>query len=217
MLVMQTSPSGTEHAFELSGGRPCLDFVNTVGGDRAAAPRERLAGYADLVSWARQAGTVDPAQARRLLAEARRRPREADGAHREALALREALYRVFLAAAERREARAEDVALLSSWLGRSLAHRRLARRGGSYALGWEDAPNALDAPLWPVVISAADLLQDGAGLERVRVCGMHETHECSWVFLDQTRARTRRWCSMKDCGNKAKARRHHARARQPAQ
>jgi predicted RNA-binding Zn ribbon-like protein len=48
----------------------------------------------------------------------------------------------------------------------------------------------------------------------VRVCGLFETHECSWLFVDETRAGTRRWCSMQDCGNKAKARRHHRRARE---
>ncbi len=214
MLVMGTTPSGTsEYRYDLSGGRTCLDFVNTVSGDRHDAPRERLGSYASLLAWARQAGVLDEARARRLLAEARRRPADADAVHREAIALREALYRVFLAAVERREPPGGDLAHLSSSIGRALARRRLERRDGGFGLAWEDATDALDAPLWRVSASAADLLTSGGELERVRVCGLHETHECSWLFMDATRGRTRRWCSMKECGNKAKARRHYARAK----
>jgi predicted RNA-binding Zn ribbon-like protein len=213
-MVVTTTPTGTgEYQFELSGGRPCLDFVNTVSGDRHGEARERLNGYADLVAWARQAGLVDAAQARRLAAEARRRPADADAVRRDALALREALFAVLSAAAERREPPEDDLARVSSFVGRALAHRRLACCEGGIALGWDDAAIALDAPLWPVAASAAELLTSRGDLVRVRVCGLHETHECSWVFLDTTRAHTRRWCSMSSCGNKAKARRHYARAR----
>ena len=214
MRVMADAPTGTGFHYELTGGRLCLDFVNTVSGDRSADPRERMAAYADLVAWSRQAGAVDADHARRLLAQARRRPADAEAVHREALALREALYRLFTAVAEGRDPAAPDLALLSDHLARALSHRRIERAGRACcALAWSDAPGALDAPLWRVASSAADLLTSESELRRVRVCGLHETHECSWIFMDQTRAGTRRWCSMKDCGNKAKARRHYERTR----
>jgi predicted RNA-binding Zn ribbon-like protein len=212
MLVMTSAP--TEHAFELTGGRLCLDFVNTVSGDRAGKPRERLATYAELLAWSRQAGAVEPDHAARLLAEAGRRPADAEAVLRDALALREALYGTFTAVAAGGEPAAADLARLSDHLARALAHRRIARAGPACcALAWSDPPDALDAPLWRVAASATDLLTSETDLRRVRVCGLHETHECSWVFMDQTRAGTRRWCSMKDCGNKAKARRHYERKR----
>ncbi len=202
-----------EYEFELTGGRLCLDFVNTVSGDRAGRTRERLSSYADLVSWARQTGAIDEPYAQRLLHEAKGRPSEAARTLREAIAFREALYRTFAAIAERRDADANDVSHVSSALGPALAHRRLDRTGATFTLGWEDPPRALEAPLWRVAESAASLLSSGHELERVRLCGMHETHECSWVFMDATRAGTRRWCSMKDCGNRAKARRHYKRSK----
>jgi predicted RNA-binding Zn ribbon-like protein len=214
MQVMSAAPAGTEYRYEFSGGRLCLDFVNTISGDRAGTPTERLGTYADLAKWARQADVLDDAAARRLLADARRRPADADATHRDALALREALYRIFTAIAAGGAAPAGDLARLSDHLARALSHRRLVPGGPACcALVWDDPPGALDAPLWRVVASAAELLTSGDDLARVRVCGMHETHECSWVFIDGTRARTRRWCSMKECGNKAKARRHYERAK----
>jgi predicted RNA-binding Zn ribbon-like protein len=217
MLVRDTSMAETashEFTFELSGGRLCLDFVNTVGGMRERAPKEHLARYADLLAFARQTGIVDAARARRLQAEARRRPGDADAVLLEALALREALYRIFLARARHGPLAPADVARLDAALGRALAHRRLARAGDAWTLGWDDAPDALDAPLWPVIESAAALLTDASAIGRVRVCGMYEDEECSWLFVDETRAGTRRWCSMQDCGNRAKARRHYRRHRE---
>ena len=48
----------------------------------------------------------------------------------------------------------------------------------------------------------------------MRLCGATYEDGCGWVFLDETKNRRRRWCSMKDCGNRAKARRHYARQRE---
>jgi len=67
----------------------------------------------------------------------------------------------------------------------------------------------LAAPLWPVAWSAADLLTSGR-VARVRACA---DRRCGWMFLDASRSRRRRWCSMEACGNRAKARRHYRRQR----
>ena len=45
------------------------------------------------------------------------------------------------------------------------------------------------------------------------MCGLSEENECTWIFLDETKNHSRRWCSMRDCGNRAKARRHYERAK----
>jgi predicted RNA-binding Zn ribbon-like protein len=203
--------------FDLSGGRLCLDFVNTVGGMRGVKPNEHLAGYTDVVEFALQAGAIAEDRARKLVAEARRRPADAARTFRAAVELREALYRVFLARATEAEPAAEDLARLDAALRDSFVHRRLvrARADQGYTWDWDDGV-ALDAPLWPVVASAAELLTSAAELERVRVCGLYESSECSWLFVDETRAHTRRWCSMKDCGNRAKARRHWAKTKEGA-
>jgi predicted RNA-binding Zn ribbon-like protein len=211
---MDGTPPGTAWQFELTGGRLCLDFANTVSGTREWDARDRLRDYPTLVSWGRQAGALSEPQARRALAEARRRPADAEAAFREAIAIREAIYRCFLAFAQGREPRAGDLEILSAALGRALAHRRIQRGAERCcALGWDDAPGALDAVLWPVVASAAELLVSGDELARVRVCGLYDSKECGWLFLDETKSHTRRWCSMKDCGNRAKARRHYRRVR----
>ena len=47
--------------------------------------------------------------------------------------------------------------------------------------------------------------------DRIRIC---DSDGCKWVFYDTSRTARRRWCDMATCGNRAKAARHRARARQ---
>src|SRR6266702_2150850 len=192
------------HLFELSGGQLALDFVNTVGGMRGEQPKEYLRGYEDLLAFGVQTGSVSEEQARQIADEARRRPADAAAALAQAKDLREALHRVLVRRVDGQVPDPTDLALLGAALGRALSHRRLASGEGCCSLGWDGTPN-LDAPWWPALAAAADLLASRDDLARVGVCG--------WLFVDRTKARTRRWCSMQDCGNRAKARRHYAKVK----
>jgi len=204
-----TSSGPAEHVFDLSGGAPCLDFANTVGGRGRETPVERLRGYADLVAWSRQAGLVDRRRAAALARLAAERPREAARALAAAVELREALFRVFASVATDRRPPAPDLEALNRWLPRALRRLRLARAGEGFAWRWVDDPDALEAPLWPVARSAAELLT-GPDLAALRECA---DDRCRWLFLDRTRNHSRRWCDMKSCGNRAKVRRHYRRRR----
>ena len=199
----------TAAALKLLGGRLCLDFANTVDWHASDHPQEFLNSYADLVGWSEHAGVLSAPQAQALLREAQRRPADATTAHRRALALREALYRLFSSLAHGRRAAKDDLAELHDALTRALPQLRLAWLGGRFTWTWAEDPLALDRMLWPVAWSAARLLTSDE-LGRVREC----TGEgCGWLFLDQSRNRSRRWCAMEDCGNRAKARRYYARRR----
>lgn len=200
-----------EWVFEFVGGAPCLDFANTVSGDRRVAPKERIHGYGDLVSWARQAELLTPAQSRALLLRAQRDPAAASQAHAEALALRDSIFEIFFALSEGKRPAPAHLDRLNRALAEALAHRRVVQSGRNFALGWEDADD-LRRILWPVALSAAELLAH-ADHAPVKLCGLWDTTGCSWLFVDESRNHSRRWCSMKDCGNVAKARRHYARTK----
>ncbi|HWT23248.1 MAG TPA: CGNR zinc finger domain-containing protein, partial [Solirubrobacteraceae bacterium] len=66
----------------------------------------------------------------------------------------------------------------------------------------------LRSPLWPVAVAAVDLLRDPERLARLKQCG-----HCRWLFLDASRNRSRRWCSMEHCGTAAKIDARRARGR----
>jgi predicted RNA-binding Zn ribbon-like protein len=127
-----------------------------------------------------------------------------------ALELRGAIYRIFSSRAQRRDVPIDEVERINELLGETLSRRRIGQRDGDFVWSWtEDDVDDLRAPIWPIVESAATLLTSG-DLDRVRECN---AEDCNWLFLDRSRAGTRRWCSMKSCGNRAKARRHYRRQR----
>jgi predicted RNA-binding Zn ribbon-like protein len=200
---------------KLVGGDPCLDFVNSVGGRQAARVRaDKLGTYADLVAFAVHAGLTSEADGRALARRAAAAPAAARAVHGRALALREALYRALRALMLTRHPSAADLALVSAELAAAGRHAQLAAGGGSLRLEWRDAARQLDSPLWALARAAGELLVSAPRLARLRQCG---GADCGWLFLDQSRNRSRQWCTMEDCGNLSKVRRfrerHAARGR----
>jgi predicted RNA-binding Zn ribbon-like protein len=201
-----------EYVFDLSGGRLCLDFANTVGNRNGQRPSEHLNRYCDLVGWGRQAGLLPGDDAWELLREGAGRPAEAENVLVRARALREALYTIFSARAAGRTAPAADLAQLNAALPEALARLHVAPAGHGFVWHWRAEPADLDRMLWPVLRSAAELLTSD-DLPLLRLCA---SETCAWLFMDTSRNRTRRWCDMKVCGNRAKARRHYRRRRDAA-
>ena len=193
--------------FELNGGLLCFDFTNTVDKRPLEDRRDHLASYADLVSWGEQAGGITAADGRRLRQLAARRPGEGRAALRRARQVREAIFAIFHAVAGGRKLPREDLDTLNAALPGALGRQRLVPARDRMAWDYSDEPENLDRVLFPVVRSAAELLT-GDDLDRVRECC---SDCCAWLFLDTSRNRTRRWCDMTVCGNRAKARRHYAR------
>ena len=109
-----------------------------------------------------------------------------------AIELRETLHRLFDAEAQDKTPAARDLAALNEALAAAPNRTALRRERGAY--GWDidvKSGTAL-ALLAPVLWSAGDLLA-GPRLDRVRRCA---NPECGWLFLDDSRAGKRRWCSM---------------------
>ncbi len=195
--------------FEMVGGRTCLDFVNTGSQRRNGPFKERLETYEDLLTWAIQAEQlteVEAADLRRLAAAA---PAEAAAVVERGRALREAVYRVFTKRSAGEELPAEDLKLISVEYGRAAVNRLLTPAGvGVCTFDWQ-THLSLDRPFWPVAVSATNLVAS-SDAERVKECA---TDNCNWLFLDASKNRSRRWCEMKECGNREKARRHYHKSK----
>ncbi len=199
----------------LVGGRRCLDFVNTVDSHKKTRPKEYLIDYAALAVWGRHAGLLGEATALELVREAERRPDAAADVLRRARELRGALYRIFSDIASQRTLQQAGaapgarlaLATLNAMLGAAPRRSQLVYDPPGFRWDWDDVVDPLEQPLWQVLWSAVDLLTT-ADVARVGEC---QGENCSWLFFDTSRAHSRRWCSMEDCGNRAKARRHYAR------
>jgi predicted RNA-binding Zn ribbon-like protein len=193
-------------SFELSGGALCLDFANTWG-DRERPETDKLGGYDDLLAFGRQAGLLAAGEDTHLAGQAEERPQAAAEVLERSRSLRETLYRIFSALADSREPATEDLEELNAILPEALSHLRVEPRESGFVWTWAGADGPLDKPLWPVLRSAAELLTSEDRVQ-VRECA---GATCTWLFLDRSRNRSRRWCSMETCGNRAKARRHYHR------
>jgi predicted RNA-binding Zn ribbon-like protein len=200
----------TAHASNLAllGGELCLDFVNTVESRGADHSQEFLVTYSDLVAWSRHVGVLTAVEAECLLHEATARQAEAEAVHRRAIALRETLYKVFLSIVEGQPAEVRDLEQLNAALAPALSRLRIVPLQVGFAWDWHVQDGDLDRMLCPIVRSTAELLANGP-LDRLKQCA-----GCGWLFLDGSRNRTRRWCDMRVCGNRAKARRHYERQRE---
>jgi predicted RNA-binding Zn ribbon-like protein len=199
----------------LIGGDSTLDFVNTVTG-RVSDPAggsvvsdDKLVRYEDLLDWARHAELLTAAQTRALARLAKRRPQEAVRVLSRAISARETLYRVLMALMRGRRPAPRDLAALNAEIAAARSRERLVP--GATALEWAAAePGArLDSVLWPVW-RAAEALLTSPEISRLRECG---GDGCGWLFVDRSRNRSRRWCTMDDCGNVSKVRRFRERRR----
>jgi predicted RNA-binding Zn ribbon-like protein len=191
----------------LLGGRLCLDFVNTVD-PREPAGHDFLPDYAHLLAWAIGMAVLDDEQIRGVQAALRRRPMQAAKVHAAAIELRETLYRVLRAAAERRPPSRRDAETVVAGAAHLQTRRRLWSSGVNWRWDW-DQDDPLRLPCLIVLDDAVDLLT-GDDLYRLGVCACEA---CGWLFADATKNHSRRWCSMAGCGNRAKTRRHYQRQR----
>lgn len=213
---MKTKEATQSAAAEMNliGGRLCLDFANTVGGRESGAASaqvvsDKLNDYSDLVAWSRHAGILAEDEARALLREGERRGADAAAALERAVALREAIYRICKATLSGERLKTADLETLNAELLEARSHERLVCAADSFTWEWVDAKKALDRMLWPIARSAAEILTTG-DLSRLRECG---GAGCGWLFEDVSRNRSRQWCVMQDCGNRAKVQRFRTRMR----
>jgi predicted RNA-binding Zn ribbon-like protein len=181
------------------GARPSLDLVNTRR-ERWRRQVETLVTPADLSRWLLGAGLTD------------RPMRVARDELEEARELREAIDACVRAVVAGDPPPRSAVALVDDWLVLAGGRPQLRVVGGSAVLGERAAADSARRALGMVALDAARMLGT-AERDRIRICA---SDTCSARFYDRSPAGARRWCSMRTCGNAAKARRHRERLREVA-
>jgi predicted RNA-binding Zn ribbon-like protein len=193
----------------LLGGRPCLDFVNSLDWRGTEQPVEFLHTYQDLVAWCRHVGTLSDQEAQRLLQKAQTLVREGSRILQDAIKLREIIYRIFVALADGRPAAKRDLEIFNQYFSETMKQSRIINTKEGYFWDTAGDKSKLDCILNPIIRSAADLMVSGER-HRVKKCG---DPACGWLFLDTSRNKSRRWCDMSDCGNRAKASRFYKKSK----
>ena len=180
-------------------GHLALDFCNTAGEHLAERPDELLRGWESFLRWATQVGLIRPESYFELLR------------HTEPvvpiLRLRDAIYRVGLAVADKRPISEQDLAFLRDHANA----RRPETEVHNHAVRWKPAPRHASEQLCAVLAGEALSLLCSPQAARIGIC---EGGTCGWLFLDESRGKRRRWCDMNDCGSRAKARRYYEKQKE---
>jgi predicted RNA-binding Zn ribbon-like protein len=191
--------------FQLCAGNPALDLVNTVDNRFSADPTELLPTYAELLRFTVQLRLLSAEQARKL--NKTTGEQEATRIVAAVVALREALSAVLYAWVDGSKPAAAQMDILQQQFQSAALHRKLCPGKPVLQWSWCEAEQLPQIPLWKLAQAAADLLLSPQA-SLIKDCG---APTCRWLFLDVSKNHTRRWCDMKICGNRVKARRHQAR------
>ena len=165
-----------------------IDFVNTVDLRPYA---ESLATPAELAAWLVERGLLDEGQ------------KATKTELVEALSVREAL-RDLLAAQNGLET---DVAAATAALDEAACRARLTLRFATEAATLEPAAAGVRGAIGRLLAEVSAGMADGTW-SRMKAC---RADDCRWAFLDTAKNRSRAWCSMQSCGNRAKANAYRAR------
>ena len=193
--------------FEFTGGNLCLDFANTVDNRKSEHENELLTDYSRLLRWGEESGAISRKTAESLNGWASESPGNALLILRQSIQLRDAIYDIFSAISHRRGIPTTALATLNKAAQHASDHAEVVHTNRHFAWQWILPENHLDSMLWPVARAAAELLISDE-LAYVRQCA---SETCAWLFLDKTKNHRRRWCDMKSCGNRDKARRYYQR------
>jgi predicted RNA-binding Zn ribbon-like protein len=187
---------------DLVGSELALDFTNTSSGRGAPSHQEHLRAFSDVVNWAEHAKVVTPEDAAFIRSAVTGDPEESQRLFTLALQTRELVWAIASAMAEARAVPEELRQALTAAHAANLANAHMEVRGGAYIWAWSVHRSIASAILGPITLSALTLLME-KDLSRTKRC---EGHECGWLFFDTTKNKTRRWCEMRVCGNRAKVR-----------
>ncbi len=197
--------------FGNSDGPCCLEFTGTLDHRSGRTkPKDYLKSYFCIVTWAETEGFITDTEAQALSKRAEEYPLHAKAVLNRAVLLREAIYRIFSSIAENQEPDESALDMFNDELVFLMGKTGIVFTGAGFEWDWTNDDETLDRVLWPMIESASYLLISER-LERVRKCA---AEDCNSLFMDLTKNRSRRWCDMKGCGNRAKARKHYRKAKQ---
>lgn len=193
------------------GEHPCLDFVNTeimVDG----RPTDLLESYDDWARWCAAAKIVEAEAARSLSARFNGTP-QGEKALKRARVLRATLREMAEGLAQGREVSAETLSAINAVLRGRIGFEQVARLKTGFEVRFGTRNDETSEMLEEAVAASAAAFVRDADQTRVKKCG---NPNCVLVFLDTTKSRTRRWCSMGLCGNRHKAAAHYGRVKERA-
>lgn len=197
-LVFIMSEAKTIQTLRLDGGIACLNFVNTKDNRSKDAGIDYLHHYRHLLDLCERLEVMPPKTRQVLERLAKAYPDQAKQEFDKAIALRELIYRVLSQLVEKGKPPELELQQLSTQVANALSYLELHFEKNSREMKLIFTRPALEQPSWLMLQSVAELLTSKE-LSLLKKCP-----GCYWLFLDRSKNKSRKWCSMATCGDVSK-------------
>ena len=196
-----------EETFELNENFLCIDFLNTLDWRERDEPRESLKNYTDLLDWAERKRLLTSAEAKVLLKKSKSKPHEAEKALGEAQNFRALRDHISATTSAAKRSTAKAIKSFNVVLRDALGHLELELSDGQFSLEILCKTDLLSPILWPIAISAAQLLSSEE-LSRIGIC--QDDDGCGYFFYDTSKNQSKKYCGS-NCASRAKVRRFRSK------
>ena len=184
--------------YKLIGGLICFDFTNTVSWRETEHPHEWFDSFDNFTKWTEITDILEKEQAKELLKTLQGSREEGERHLNKMIEIREFLFNLFNHQVREGSIRPDDLQRLGV-LGQSVYnHQMLAPSGSSYQWTWRNDISPLDKIHYTVIGAALEVITRH-DLSRIKKCP-----SCQWLYMDMSKNKSRRWCTMEDCGNRHK-------------
>ena len=198
MNKLTLNPGAYKGKYKLIGGKLCFDFTNTVSWRELEHPHEWLDSIDNLASWAQMAEILSTKEARnlkRLLFD-----QNEDGIKKlqQLKDTREIIYNIFNCVIHQTSPSEKDMKNINRLVKKAMSHLELVPSPDGFELAWQIDLSGMDKIHYSTIRSAVQVLTT-KDLTRIKKCP-----SCQWLYLDMSKNKSRRWCTMEDCGNRHK-------------
>ncbi|UOQ43738.1 CGNR zinc finger domain-containing protein [Halobacillus salinarum] len=181
----------------VSGGNLGLDFINTANYKNGEIVEEWLFNVSDFIDWASHLNIGNNFSADLNNSD--------ESFFEDIIQLRFSMYNIVTALINAREVNEQDVTIFNNWLKRANSSLEIRiDKSGDIVEGYSTNRD-LESLLYPVVHSFKNLLESNH-IKKVKQCS---SDACNWLFIDNTKNKSKQWCTMDVCGNREKAKRHY--------
>ncbi len=193
--------------FIFVGNNRCLDFINTQIIEKGR-PVDLLGDFSDLVEWLKRAGVLDSTEAKKVLKRWDNKP-QGERTFERSWAFRAILGEMVEKIVKGKSVQQPTIDAINDLFSHGIGYTQLTRAQDGFKTRFHIESDAAIHLLVPIAESASDLLCYG-DLSLIKKC---ENPNCVLYFYDISKNHTRRWCSMRICGNRTKVAAHYRRNR----
>ena len=197
------NPTSRAGSLPLVGAELAFDFTNTASGRAGPRFQEHFRSPADVATWAGHARLLTLADHETLAAALAAQADVGASLLTRSLDLRQAIYAIGAALAAGSFPPSPAIDALARTHAVCAGSARLIPHDKRFVWTWDPRDAPIEAVLGPITLSALTLLTQSE-LARIKQC---QGDHCGWLFFDTTKNKSRRWCEMEVCGNRAKQKR----------